>query len=143
MLVYNFIMVAFTSYNLDIYHKDSVGYAGVTVTMLFLVTAIGLRAYQLVGHYKQLKLVKAGAGAARRNVTQSQFMNENELYNSEVQSEQADEPKGVREGGQSSNKVTAKPRPHAQARTVRENKVKGLEMSNLEANFDDDEELKF
>ena len=139
MLIYNFIMVSFTSYNLDIFHKNKVGYVGVSMVMLFFNVAVGLRIYEIITNYKKRRAEMLNS---RRNTTQNNLVNENDLYNSEVQSEQMNEQRAEKLQ-RASRKVAIKPRIQVRARTDRNKKTKEMDFANFEEGFKENEEMKF
>lgn len=141
--MYNFIIVSFTSYNLDSSHKNSVGYVGITVVIIMFGVAIAFRIYEIITNWKTPKGQQAAD--AKRNATQINLVNENDLYNSEVESEQENKPNHNNEMEKTTNKVGAKTKIIEHS-SFDENKIdqkaKEAELSQLEE-FKIHEELKF
>lgn len=88
VMVFSFSIVCFTSYNLDIYDKQTIGIISVTIIMILYCTIVGMRIAEIIKYYK--KKSKPEEEFQRRNATQLNIMN-NVSHLSEDASENVDD----------------------------------------------------
>jgi hypothetical protein len=56
VVVFGFIIISFTSYNLDIHDKQTIGIIGISIILAIYSLLVSLRIYEIVKYYKLKKL---------------------------------------------------------------------------------------
>ena len=77
VIIFGFITISFTSYNLDIYAKQTIGLVGISLVMFVFILAVGVRIYELVKHYKESRRLKEDE--LKRNTTQNNIMRDQDV----------------------------------------------------------------
>mmetsp|Transcript_16014 Transcript_16014/g.13993 ORF Transcript_16014/g.13993 Transcript_16014/m.13993 type:complete len:157 (+) Transcript_16014:939-1409(+) len=75
VLIFGFITISFTSYNLDMYDKQVIGLVGTCIATMFYIFFLSLRISEIVKFYKTLRLKKEQD--PKKNTTNINMMRDN------------------------------------------------------------------
>mmetsp|Transcript_20347 Transcript_20347/g.20042 ORF Transcript_20347/g.20042 Transcript_20347/m.20042 type:complete len:115 (+) Transcript_20347:1560-1904(+) len=98
VIIFGFITISFTSYNLDMYDKQKIGLIGNFLVVLFYIAFGGLRVQKIIQAYKKRKEVKEKKGKKGKEEEKRDVTDQNlgkEPYRSE--GEQDEPMDGLRE----------------------------------------------
>ena len=83
VVIFGFIIITFTSYNLDIYAKQMIGVIGISLIMIIYILFVSLRVHEFINFHKEERLKKEQE--VKKNTTNKNMMRE--PYNSGVEEE--------------------------------------------------------
>lgn len=84
VIVFGFITISFTSYNLDIYDKQKISLIGIFLVLLGYLTLFSLRVYDIVKYYKakqQGELYDIKRDTTNQNMMKEPYQDEGEIDN--------------------------------------------------------------